>query len=83
MKYRKHSIACLDSREQFDNIIEDINVQATRELELGIVRIIMTTAYEALNTSRCVHPQLFTLHSIQERRGAGYSWDPEQETNTI
>lgn len=54
-----------------------------RELELGIVRMIMTTTYEALNTSRCVHLQLFTLHSVQGRRGAGYSWNPEQETNTV
>ena len=83
MKYRIHSITCLDSREQFDNIIEDINVPATRELELGIVMMIMTTTYEALNTSRCVHVQLFTLQSVQERRSAGYSWDPEQETSTV
>lgn len=41
-------------------------VQATRELELGIVTIIMTTAYEALNASRCVYPQLFTFHSIRK-----------------
>lgn len=58
-------------------------MQATRELELGIVTIIMTTAYQALNASRCVYPQLFTFHSIRKRRGAGYSWDPEQETNTV
>lgn len=45
--------------------------------------MIMTTTYEALNTSRCVHVQLFTLQSVQERRGAGYSWDPEQETSTV